>query len=167
MMFKTGERVVHPQHGVGDIAMLEDREFESGKPCRYYKISILDGSTIWVQVDNPSSGLRYLATKSEIADCRKILAAKPISLKVDGRVNQPELVARVKQGKIAVQCEVIRDLSDFLRHRPPYGTTGVLLDAILGVLCEEWAIVEGIPISEATDEINSLLEKSRSTTARE
>jgi RNA polymerase-interacting CarD/CdnL/TRCF family regulator len=166
-MFKIGEMVVHPQHGVGEIVMLEDREFdELGKPRRYYKISMPGASTIWVPVDNPNPGLRYLATKSEIADCRKILAARPLPLMVDGRVNQPELVARVKQGTIAVQCEVVRDLSAFLAQRPPYGTTGVLLEAIQVVLCQEWAIVEGIPISEATSEINSLLEKSRSTIAR-
>jgi RNA polymerase-interacting CarD/CdnL/TRCF family regulator len=166
MMFKIGERVVHPQYGVGEVVNLEDREFEPGKPHRYYEISIQDGSTIWVQVDNPNAGLRYLATKSEIAACRKILVAKPMPLSEDGRVNQPELVARVKQGTITMQCEVVRDLSAFLAQRPPYGTTGVLLAAIQEVLCQEWAIVEGISISKAKNEINSLLKKSRSTIAR-
>jgi CarD family transcriptional regulator len=165
-MFKIGERVVHPQHGVGEIVMLEEREFELGTPHRYYEISILNGSTIWVQVDNPNAGLRYLATKSEIADCRKILADKPIPITIDGRVRQSELVDRLKQGTIAVQCEIVRDLSAFFTRKPQYGTTGALLAAIQGTLSQEWAIVEGIPISEAENEINNLLEKSRSTFAR-
>ena len=165
MMFKIGERVVHPQHGVGKIVKLEDREFEPGKPHKYYEISIPDGSTIWAQVDNPKSGLRHLATRSEIAECRKILVDKPISVMIDGHVRQSDLVVRLKQGTIAAQCEVVRDLSAFLAHKPPSGTNAAFLDAIQGVLCQEWAIVEGIPIDEATNEINSLLEKSRSTAA--
>ena len=165
-MFKIGERVVHPQHGVGEIVQLEDKEFERGKTHKYYEISIPGGSTIWVSVDNPNSGLRYLATKSEIAGCRKILTAAPTPVIIDGHVRQSELVVRLKQGTIAAQCEVVRDLSAFLTHKPPYGTIAAFLDAIQGVLGQEWSIVEGIPISEATNEINSLLELSRSNAAR-
>ena len=164
-MFNIGERVVHPQYGVGEIVKLEDKEFEPGRPHKYYEISIPGGSTIWVQVDNPNSGLRHLATRSEIADCRKTLAAKPIPLTEDGRVRQSELVARLKQGTIAVQSEVVRDLSAHLAHKPPYGTNPEFLAAIQRALCQEWAIVEGILISEATNEINSLLRKSKSTAA--
>src|SRR5262245_38512861 len=79
-IFTIGDRVVHPQHGVGENVLLADREFERGKPGSYYKISIPNGSTIWVQVDNPFSGLCYLAPKKEIDHCRKVLAAKAVSL---------------------------------------------------------------------------------------
>jgi CarD family transcriptional regulator len=165
-MFQIGERVVHPQHGVGEIVRLEDGEFELGEPHKYYEISIPGGSILWVPVDTPNSGLRHLAARSEIAECRKILAAEPIPITVDGRVRQAELVARLKQGTIAAQCEVVRDLSAFVAHKPPYGTIAAFLEAIQSVLSQEWAIVEDIPIYEATDEINSLLEKSRSTIPR-
>jgi hypothetical protein len=30
------------------------------------------------------------------------------------------------------------------------------------VLCEEWALVEGVTLAEAIQEVNTLLEKSRS-----
>jgi len=166
-MFQIGETVVHPQHGVGEIVMLEDREFERGNPYKYYEISIPGGSILWVPVDNPNSGLRHLATRIEIASCRKILSGKPIHLAIVGHVLQSELVVRLKQRTIAAQCEVVRDLSAFVAHKPHSGTIVAFLEAIRGVLCQEWAIVEDISIYEATDEINSLLEKSRSTIARE
>ncbi len=164
-MFSIGETVVHPQHGVGKIIRLEDREFEPGKPHKYYEISILDGSTIWASVDNPNSGLRHLATRSEIAECRKILATKPMPVITVGFSRHAELVARLKQGTIATQSEMVRDLSALVAHKPPYGTISVFLDAIRVVLSQEWAIVEGIQVHEATKEINSLLEKSRLTAA--
>ena len=156
-MFEVGDKVVHPQHGVGRIVTLENREFERGQLRRYYEILISGSSTVWVPVDMPNSGLRRLAHRSEIAHCRVILKAQPASLTEDGRVRQSELVAHLKQGTIAAQCEVVRDLSAFVAHKPAYGTIPALLDAILGVLCQEWAQVEGITILEASSEIGSLL----------
>jgi RNA polymerase-interacting CarD/CdnL/TRCF family regulator len=78
----------------------------------------------------------------------------------DGRVRQSSLAAHLKQGTIAAQCEVVRDLSAFVAHKPAYGTITSFLEAILRVLCQEWAIVEGITITEAASEIDSLLEKT-------
>jgi RNA polymerase-interacting CarD/CdnL/TRCF family regulator len=157
--FAIGDRVVHPQYGVGQIVKLEDREFERGDARRYYEIQIPGGSTVWVPVDLSNSGLRRLAYKSELAHCREVLKAHPSPLTEDGRVRQSVLVARLKQGTIVAQCEVVRDVSAFVAHKPAYGTITAFLEAMLRVLCQEWALVEGITISEAMSEISSLLEQ--------
>jgi CarD family transcriptional regulator len=160
-MFEIGDKVVHPQHGVGQIVKLEDREFERGDTRRYYEISIPGGSTVWVPVDLANSGLRSLAHKSELAHCREILQARPLPLTEDGRVRQSELVARLKQGTLAAQCEVVRDLSAFVAHKPSYGTITAFLEGMLRVLCQEWATVQEITMSEAMVEISSLLELNK------
>ncbi len=159
-LFEIGDTVVHPQYGVGQVVKLEDREFERGHTRRYYEISIPGGSTVWVPVDLPNSGLRSLAHKSELVHCREILQAHPLPLTEDGRIRQSELVARLKQGTIAVQCEIVRDLSAFVAHKPAYGTISAFLEALLRVLCQEWAIVQGITVPEAMAEITSLLEQN-------
>lgn len=158
-MFEVGDRVVHPQHGVGHVVKLEDREFQRGDTRRYYEIHIPGGSIIWVPVDLSNSGLRRLARKNEISQCREILKASPSPLMEDGRVRQSVLVAHLRQGTIAAQCEVVRDLSAFMAHKPAYGTITAFLDAVLRVLCQEWATVEEITVPEAMSEISSLLEK--------
>ena len=160
-MFEIGDQVVHPQHGVGQIVKLEDREFEHGNSQTYYEIHIPGGSTVWVPVDRSNSGLRRLAHKSELVHCREILKSHPAPLTEDGRVRQSVLVAHLKQGTIAAQCEVVRDVSAFVAHKPAYGTITGFLEAMLRVLCQEWAVVEGITMSEAMAEIGSLLEKSK------
>ena len=157
-MLEIGERVVHPQHGVGQVVKLEEREFERGDSRRYYEISIPGGSTVWVPVDLSNSGLRRLAQKTELAHCREILRARPLPLTEDGRVRQSELIARLKQGTIAVQCAVVRDLSAFVAHKPAYGTITAFLEGMLRVLCQEWAMVQETTMSEAMVEISSLLE---------
>ncbi len=157
-MFEIGDRVVHPQHGVGQVVKLEDREFEPGETRRYYEIEIPGGSTVWVPVDLPNSGLRSLAGKSELVHCREILTAYPQPLTEDGRIRQTDLVARLKQGTIAAQCEVVRDLSAFVAHKPSYGALTAFSETMLRVLSQEWALVEGITTSEAMAEIDTLLE---------
>lgn len=158
--FEIGDRVVHPQHGVGKVVQLEDREFERGDSRRYYEIHIPGGSTVWVPVDLTNSGLRRLADRAELARCRMVLSARPAPLMQDGRVRQSALVEHLRQGTLAAQCEVVRDLSAFVAHKPAYGTITGFLEAMLRVLCQEWAIVEDVSMSEAMMEITSLLEKS-------
>jgi len=72
MKFDIGDKVVHPQHGVGYVANLEEKQFEPNPPRTYYVIQIPD-TTVWVPVDLPTSGLRKLSVKSELDQCRKIL----------------------------------------------------------------------------------------------
>lgn len=160
-MFEIGDRVVHPQHGVGQVVRLEDREFERGTSVKYYEIQIPGGSTVWVPVDLPNSGLRRLAYKSELVQCREILKSRPLPLTEDGRIRQSVLVEHLKRGTIAAQCEVVRDLAAFVAHKPSYGTITAFWEAMLRVLSQEWALVEGITASEAMVEISSLLEKPK------
>jgi RNA polymerase-interacting CarD/CdnL/TRCF family regulator len=160
-MFEIGDTVVHPQHGVGSIVKLEDREFERGAIRKYYEISISEVSTLWVPVDLTDSGLRQLAHKNELVHCREILMAQPEPLLEEGRVRQSKLVAQLKQGTIATQCEVVRDLSAFVAHKPAYGTMPAFLEALVRVLCQEWALVEGITFGEAAAKIHSLLDRPR------
>ena len=141
LMFEIGETVVHPRYGVGQVVKLEDREFERGVIQQYYEISIPGGSTVWVPVDERDSGLRKLADRSEIVHCRKILESRPTPLTADGRFRQSELMAYLKQGTIAAHCEVVRDLSAFVAHKPSYGTITAFLEAAQNVLCQEWALV--------------------------
>lgn len=160
-MFNVGDRVIHPQHGVGRVVKLADREFEPGVTRGYYEISITGGSTIWVPRDPPSFGLRKPAGRNEIKRCRQILASRPSPLVDDARSRQSNLTERLRQGTIRVQCEVVRDLYAFGEHKSLYGSMAGFFRQTQRVLCEEWALVEGVTVPEAIQEVTSLLEKSR------
>jgi CarD family transcriptional regulator len=161
MIFKVGDKVVHPQYGVGQVVRLDEREFEPGVMRRYYEISIPGGSTVWVPVDLTPSGLRELTAKSEIARCRQILSSLPSPLSEDARLRQSDLSVRLKQGTIAAHCEVVRDLAAHGAHKPISGTIAAFLQSTQNVLCQEWATVEGITLAEAAAEVEALLEKGR------
>jgi RNA polymerase-interacting CarD/CdnL/TRCF family regulator len=159
---EVGDRVVHPQYGVGLVVNLEEREFEPGVMRKYYEISI-PGSTLWVSLDLPTFGLRKLTVRSEIERCRKILEAVPAPLTEDARLRQSDLSTRLKQGTIRAHCEVVRDLTAYGVHKPLSGNIATFLRVTQDVLCQEWAAVEGIALSAATAEIILLLDKSRLT----
>lgn len=163
MTFKVGDTVVHPQHGVGQVVNLEEREFQPGALRLYYEVSISGGSTLWVPCEPPAFGLRQLAARREIDRCRVILASPPAPLNGDARTRQPELASRLKTGTIRTQCEVVRDLYAHGEHKSLYGTIAGFFRQTQNVLCQEWAIVEGMTLPEAVQEVNSLLEKSRRT----
>jgi len=160
MSFKVGDRVVHPQYGVGHVVKLEDREFESGVMRRYYEISI-PGSTLWVPLDQSTFGLRKLTVRSEIERCREVLASRPLPLTQEARLRQSDLSVRLKMGTIVAHCEVVRDLSAYGAHKPISGTIAAFLRSAQDVLCQEWAAVEEISRAEAAAEISILLEKSK------
>jgi len=160
MKLEIGDRVVHPQYGVGHVVKLEEREFEPGLMRQYYEISI-PGSTLWVPLDQPTFGLRKLAVRREIDRCRQVLSSRPLPLTEDSRLRQSDLSARLKAGTIVAHCEVVRDLSAYGAHKPISGTIAAFLRVTQDVLCQEWAMVEGITLAEANVEISLLLEQSK------
>lgn len=159
MKFDIGDRVVHPQHGVGYVASVEEKQFEPNASRTYYVISIPD-TTLWVPVDLSTSGLRKLSLRSELDQCRQILQSIPHPLKPD-RELLPGLASRIKQGTIIAHCEVVRDLTAHGWHKSLFGPIADFRRIILNVLCQEWAVVEGISQADANNEVSVLLKKGR------
>ena len=162
MKFAIGDKVVHPQHGVGYVSGLEEKQFAPSASRMYYVVSIPD-TTLWVPVDLSTSGLRKLGLKSELEQCRQVLQTSPRALNA-GKDLLSSLSTRIKQGSIIAQCEVVRDLTAFGWQKPLYGPLADFQRMALNVLCQEWAAVKGITQAEASYEINGLLKKGRAAT---
>jgi CarD family transcriptional regulator len=160
MQFKVGDRVVHPQHGVGSVAKLEIKEFVTGTTRPYYEVA-LPQTTLWVPLGIPTSGLRKLALKSELNRCRELLKAPASNLSEDPRVRQTELSEHLKLGTLKSQCEVVRDLTAYSWYKPLSWGLADFLKVIYAVLCQEWAVVEEVPVWQATQEIGALLEQGK------
>jgi len=160
MPFKIGDRVIHPRHGLGQVTSLAVKQFVEGEKRPFYEISF-PGSTLWVPLSLSSSGIRKLTVKSEIAHCRRLLEARAAPLNSDPRLRQPQLSLHLKEGTLSAHCEVVRDLTASGWHKPLSGAMSAFLRVTQDVLCQEWAAVEGISLTEAASEIEALLEKGR------
>jgi RNA polymerase-interacting CarD/CdnL/TRCF family regulator len=160
MPFKVGDQVIHPRHGLGQVTSLAVKQFVEGEKRPFYEISF-PGSTLWVPLNLSSSGIRKLTVKSEIANCRRLLKGPAAPLNNDPRLRQPELSHHLKEGTLSAHCEVVRDLTASGWRKPLSGAMATFLKMTQNVLCQEWAAVEGISLSEAASEVESLLEKGR------
>ena len=160
MSFKVGDRVIHPRHGLGQVTNLAVKQFVEGEKRPFYEISF-PGSTLWVPLNLPSTGIRKLTVKSEIASCRRLLMGPATPLNNDPRLRQMELRDHLKEGTLTAHCEVVRDLAAMGWHKPLSGAMAAFYKVTQDVLCQEWAAVEEITFSEAVIEVESLLEKGR------
>ena len=161
MKFDIGDTVVHPQHGVGFVADVEEKQFEPESTQTYYVISIPE-TTLWVPVDYQASGLRKLGTKPDLEECRQVLVSAPQALKA-GRDLQSSLAGYIRQGTIIAQSEVVRDLTAYGWSKSLFGPLSDFRRTTYDVLCQEWAAVEGIPQLDASNEIGLLLKKCRTS----
>jgi len=160
MPIEVGDRIIHPQHGLGRVTSLVVKQFVEGEKRPFYEISFSD-STLWVPLNLTSSGIRKLTGKSEVANCRRVLKSPAKLLESDYRLRQTELKNHLKEGTLTARCEVVRDLTAYSWHKPLSGSIAVFLQTALDVLCQEWAAVEKITPAEAAIEIQSLLEKGK------
>jgi RNA polymerase-interacting CarD/CdnL/TRCF family regulator len=160
MSFKVGDQIIHPRHGLGQVTSLAVKQFVAGEKRPFYEISF-PGSTLWVPLNLSSSGIRKLTVKSDIANCRRLLKAPAAPLNSDPRLRQPELSSHLKEGTLSARCEVVRDLTVSGWQKPLSGSMAAFLKVAQDVLCQEWAAVEEVSLSEAASEIESLLEAGR------
>lgn len=160
MPIKVGDRVIHPQHGLGQVTSLAIKQFVEGEKRPFYEISF-PGSTLWVPLSLTNSGIRKLSAKSEIVNSRRVLKSPAEPLKNDFRLRQTELKNRLKDGTLIARCEVVRDLTAYGWHKPLNGSIAAFLQSTLDVLCQEWAAVEKITPAEAATEIQALIEKGK------
>lgn len=160
MSFKVGDRVIHPRHGLGQVTSLAVKQFVEGEKRPFYEISF-PSSTLWVPLSLSSTGIRKLTVKSEIANCRRLLKGPVKPLNNDPRLRQTELRDHLKEGTLTAHCEVVRDLAATGWHKPLSGAMATFLKVTQDVLSQEWAAVEGVSLTEAASEIESLLDKGR------
>lgn len=160
MLFKVGDQVVHPRHGIGKVTRLVIKQFAQEEKRPFYEIFFQD-CTIWVPSALSSSTIRKMTGKSEIANCRQVLMAPAMQLNTDPRLRQVELTEHLKTGSLTARCEVVRDLTAYSWKKSLSEKNASFLQNTQDVLCQEWAAVEGIAVSEAAEEIESLLEKGK------
>lgn len=160
MVFKVDDWVFHPQHGVGQVAKLEKRQFGSKMAQLYYEISIPTG-TVWVQADGSTCELRKVTVKGDLSKHRKVLKGRPAPLAENNRERQVELADRLRVGSFKVRCEIVRDLSALGWYKPLGEGNAMLLRNIQQALDEEWAMADGVSQSEATREVNALLQEGK------
>ena len=115
-------------------------------------------ATVWVPAETfEASGLRRLTTKVDLSVYRDLLKGRPLSLDKDHARRRLELIERMKQGSFKALCELVRDLTARGWSKPLGGADAASLRKAHDHLCQEWAAAEGVPLAEATQEVDAFL----------
>ena len=158
LVFKAGDFVVYPAHGVGKVLEIETRDI-SGHTVELYVISFeRDRMTLRVPVDKvDNSGLRRLSTK-------KIMETALTTLKGKARVKRTmwsrraqEYEAKINSGDPVSIAEVVRDLYRGEAQQEQSYSERQIYEQALERLAHEVAAVENIQHDKATKKLEKLL----------
>ena len=155
--FKVGERVVYPSHGVGEIIEIESQAIGEIK-LEVYVISFPhDKMTLRVPVSRATaSGLRTLATKSDVNKVYSILNDKPKRGNKMWSRRAQEYETKINSGQIEAIAEVVRDLYKNVDNDRSYSER-TIYESALNRLATEIAVLENITIASATEKLVELL----------
>jgi CarD family transcriptional regulator len=118
-MFKVGDIVVYPAHGVSEVEAIETREI-SGSKISFFILKVLDTEmTVMVPVTNVQNvGIRELIDNKGITKVMNILKERSVS--VDNQTwnrRYREYMEKIKSGSAFEIAEVLRDLNILKRGK--------------------------------------------------
>lgn len=111
-MFKVGEKVVYPAHGVGVIKGIQTRTI-SGTEKTFYMLQIMEnGMTIMIPTENVDSvGLRRIIGKDMVSKVYKILRQRRVEIdQQTWNRRYREYTEKIKTGSVLEIATVLRDL---------------------------------------------------------
>jgi RNA polymerase-interacting CarD/CdnL/TRCF family regulator len=158
MEFHSGDAVVHPNYGVGNIVRLEERQLAEANTRLYYVLAF-GKTTVWLPVNAAGpSALRPVTAARDLDRYRTLLKSRPIELDRDYKKRRLDINEQLAHGSFQIVCEIVRDLTALGWYRPLAGVDASLLTKVRGSLWEEWATSTGQPLPEAIHEVTALLQ---------
>ncbi|MDR3238282.1 MAG: transcriptional regulator [Spirochaetia bacterium] len=157
-MFKVGDSIVYPMHGVGKIEGIEKKTV-LGKRADYYLISIINNSMkVMIQVKNAKEiGLRGIIAKKDIPKVVDVLTKENITLEEDWKLRYQNNIDKVKTGSIYEVSEVARDLYRRGGERELSIMERKLYENAYQLITNELALVKKVDIEEAGNFVSEVL----------
>lgn len=141
-MFKVGDIVVYPAHGVSEVESIESREI-SGSTISFFILKVLDTQmTVMVPVTNVENvGIRRLLDEEGTERVLDILKERSVS--VDNQTwnrRYREYMEKIKSGSAFEIAEVLRDLNILKRGKELSFGERKMYDTARNLLVSEIAI---------------------------
>lgn len=156
-MFTSGNLVVYPAQGVGEIEEIDHREI-GGMQCDFYIVRIrANRVTLMVPVKNAASvGLRPLVSTTEAKNILEGLRTdldKPVFTGQNWNRRFREYTERLKSSNLAIVSELLRELLLIGRTKELSFGERRLLEQAMNLVSEEIAEVLHLGVDELRDEL--------------
>jgi CarD family transcriptional regulator len=159
--FKSGEFIVYPAHGVGQIVGIEEQEV-AGAALELFVINFVkDKMTLRVPIAKiVSVGIRKLAEGPLVKRALETLKGRARINRTMWSRRAQEYEAKINSGDIVLMAEVVRDLYRSESQPEQSYSERQLYEAALDRLSREIAAVRHITETEAVKEIEGALAKA-------
>jgi len=156
--FKTGEFVVYPAHGVGQITDIEEQEV-AGYKLELFVINFSqDKLTLRVPTSKvESAGMRKLADAARIEKSLKTVQGRARIKRTMWSRRAQEYEAKINSGDLISIAEVVRDLFRSENQPEQSYSERQLYEAALDRMAREISAVKKISTTEAVTEIEKNL----------
>lgn len=158
--FKTGEFIVYPAHGVGQVIAIEEQTV-AGFKLELFVISFIKDKMI-LKVPTPkvaSVGMRKLAEPDVVKRCMDTLAGRARVKRTMWSRRAQEYESKINSGDVVSVCEVVRDLYRSDTQPEQSYSERQLYEAALDRVMREFAVVHKITETEAVKLIEVQLQK--------
>ena len=155
MKFKVGDKVVHPAHGAGFIAAIEEKDVLD-EFNRYYVINLaVQDLKVMVPVRTADEiGLRSVATQKVSRSIFKILAGAPEDLPDDFKKRQADIIGRLREGDAESLAFVVRDMAARSRKKTYSPTEARLFEQARTMLSGEIALSLNAEVEKTLERID-------------
>jgi CarD family transcriptional regulator len=159
--FKTGEYVVYPSHGVGQITAIEEQEVAGFKLELFVVSFSKDKMTLRVPTAKAASvGLRKLADTDIVGKALTTLTGRARIKRTMWSRRAQEYEAKINSGDLVAIAEVVRDLYRSEAQPEQSYSERQLYEAAVDRMTREIAVVDDITETEALKKIEGQLAKS-------
>ncbi|MGE7468439.1 CarD family transcriptional regulator [Bosea sp. NPDC003192] len=159
--FKTGEFVVYPSHGVGQITAIEEQEVAGFKLELFVVSFAKDKMTLRVPTAKAASvGLRKLADTDIVGKALSTLTGRARIKRTMWSRRAQEYEAKINSGDLVAIAEVVRDLYRSEAQPEQSYSERQLYEAAIDRMTREISAVEEITETEALKKIEGQLAKS-------
>lgn len=159
--FKTGEFVVYPSHGVGQIMAIEEQEVAGFKLELFVVSFSKDKMTLRVPTAKAASvGLRKLADGDAVAKALTTLTGRARIKRTMWSRRAQEYEAKINSGDLVAIAEVVRDLYRSEAQPEQSYSERQLYEAAVDRMTREIAVVDDVTETEALKKIEGQLAKS-------
>ncbi len=161
LVFKVGELVVYPAHGVGRIIQIEEQEIAGAK----LELYIVDFEKEKLRLKVPTGraeqkGMRRLSDKTQIDSALKILKGRARIKRTMWSRRAQEYDAKINSGDIMAVAEVVRDLYRSERQPEQSYSERQLFEQALDRMAREIAAVRKMDDDMSIKELEDYLAKN-------
>ncbi len=161
ILFKVGDHVVYPTHGVGLIQEVHSQEI-AGHKLELFVISFeRDRMTLKVPVSKvATSGLRKLSPRKHMETALATLKGRARVKRTMWSRRAQEYEAKINSGDPVAIAEVVRDLHRNVGQPDQSFSERQIYEAARDRLAAELAAVERVDVAQATQKLENLLSGS-------